>query len=93
MIEYPNLPYQAQRCFFRSTALKYVQEAIICYEEIGFTTACSTTLSYHQKSIVDRDCGYQCSAWGYDGDLGKRTFILDCLKVLLFRCEFEGILK
>jgi hypothetical protein len=56
--------------------MKYIETAAIpCYEEIGFTTACSAALSYHQKSIVDEDCGYQCSAWGYDGDLGQRTFI------------------
>jgi len=72
MIEYPNLPYQAQRCFFRSSAMKYIETAAIpCYEEIGFTTACSAALSYHQKSIIDRECGFECSAWGYDGDLGQ----------------------
>ena len=73
MIEYPNLPYKGQQCFFRSTALKYVEKAITCYEEVGFTRSCATTLAYHQKTIVDKECGYQCAAWGYDGDLGRRT--------------------
>lgn len=67
MIEYPNIPYKAQQCFFRSTALKFIDEAITCYEEIGFTPACSTTLAYHQRRIVEKNCGYQCAAWGYDG--------------------------
>lgn len=71
MIEYPEIPYRAQQCFFRSNALKYIDEAITCYEEIGFTTTCSAALSYHQKRIVDEKCGYQCAAWGYDGDLGR----------------------
>mmetsp|Transcript_15437 Transcript_15437/g.31975 ORF Transcript_15437/g.31975 Transcript_15437/m.31975 type:complete len:471 (+) Transcript_15437:516-1928(+) len=71
MLEYPDLPYKAQQCFFRSTAVKYVDKAEECYEEIGFTKACSTTLAYHQKRIVDKECGYQCAAWSYDGDLGK----------------------
>ena len=73
MIEYPNLPYKGQQCFFRSTALKYVEKAITCYEEVGFTRTCATTLAYHQKTIVEKECGYQCAAWGYDGDLGRRT--------------------
>jgi len=71
MIEYPNIPYKAQQCFFRSTALKYIDEAITCYEEVGFTLSCSTTLAYHQRSIVQKECGYQCAAWAYDGDLGN----------------------
>eukprot|EP00536_Pseudo-nitzschia_multiseries_P009443 jgi/Psemu1/23191/gm1.23191_g len=71
MVEYPNLPYKAQQCFFRSSALKKMDAAIQCYEELGFTTQCSATLSYYQKKIIDRDCGYQCAAWAYDGDLGR----------------------
>lgn len=71
MIEYPNLPYKAQQCFFRSSALKNMEEAITCYQEVGFTLTCSTTLAYHQKTIVDKDCGYQCATWAYDGDLGR----------------------
>ena len=74
MIEYPDIPYKAQQCFFRSTAVKYVDTAVTCYEEIGFTKSCATTLAYHQKRIVDKGCGYQCAAWSFDGDLGKRTF-------------------
>lgn len=71
MIEYPDIPYKAQQCFFRSTAVKYVDTAVTCYEEIGFTKSCATTLAYHQKRIVDKGCGYQCAAWSFDGDLGK----------------------
>mmetsp|Transcript_6762 Transcript_6762/g.19545 ORF Transcript_6762/g.19545 Transcript_6762/m.19545 type:complete len:232 (+) Transcript_6762:537-1232(+) len=74
MIEYPMLPYKAQQCFFRSSALKKMDTAIECYEELGFTTSCSATLSYYQKKIIDKNCGYQCAAWGYDGDLGKREY-------------------
>lgn len=71
MIEYPNLPYKAQQCFFRSSALKNIEEGIACYQEIGFTQTCSATLAYHQKRIVDKGCGYQCATWAYDGDLGR----------------------
>lgn len=71
MIEYPSIPYKAQQCFFRSTALKYIDTAITCYEEIGFTQTCASALAYHQRSIVNQNCGYQCAAWGYDGDLGQ----------------------
>jgi len=71
MIEYPSIPYKAQQCFFRSTALKYIDTAITCYQEVGFTESCSAALAYHQRSIVSKNCGYQCAAWGYDGDLGQ----------------------
>ena len=74
MVDYPNLPYKAQQCFFRSNALADIEGAITCYEEIGFTSSCSKAFAYHQKIIVDRECGYQCAAWGFDGDLGRRKF-------------------
>lgn len=72
MIEYPELSYKAQQCFFFSTAVKNVEKAVTCFEEIGFTRSCAQTLSYHQRRIVERDCGYQCAAWSFDGDLGRR---------------------
>lgn len=71
MIEYPSLPYKTHQCFFRSSAVQNMEEAITCYQEIGFTHTCSNTLAYYQKKIVEKRCGYQCATWAYDGDLGN----------------------
>ncbi len=93
MIEYDELSYKAQQCFFFSTAVKYVDKAITCYEEIGFTRSCAQTLSYHQRRIVERDCGYQCAAWSFDGDLGRRksTIVIElCAALIEFRMGISG---
>jgi len=71
MIEYPNLTYKAQQCFWSSNGMADLNGAISCYQDIGFTLSCSRTLASYQKNIVDEGCGYQCSAWAYDGDLGR----------------------
>jgi len=76
MIEYPNLTYKAQQCFWSSNGMADLNGAISCYQDIGFTLSCSRTLASYQKNIVDEGCGYQCSAWAYDGDLGRRKLYL-----------------
>lgn len=87
MIEYPSLPYKAHQCFFRSSAVQNMEEAITCYEEIGFTQTCSNTLAYYQKKIVEKSCGYQCATWAYDGDLGNREYDIAKYSVFIHLIE------
>lgn len=83
MIEYPNLPYKGYQCFWSSNGMADLNAAVSCYQDIGFTLSCARTLASYQSNIVDEGCGYECSAWAYDGSKGGSKYFF-CFKYSTF---------
>lgn len=90
MIEYPNLPYKGYQCFWTSNGMADLNAAVSCYQDIGFTLSCARTLASYQNNIVDEGCGYECSAWAYDGEAGGSEFFIFYFLILsILRHEHE----